>query len=169
MDMREMVDKVKKNEPLYGKSSLTPYMQGVASRNSRYSGIWLHVIPWFNFVNHDQVYYHFQTAHWVSLLTIISMALIPLSTTDKQRGSWLRKKGSAFQARETSPIVLHDKGVGSGVISVIIEYHFNALSSPDNDRAAVRYFLGRTLTLAYCRPFTHVAAISGPVYDVCRV
>ncbi|MCJ1460033.1 hypothetical protein MMC28_010412 [Mycoblastus sanguinarius] len=54
MDMREMVEKVKRNEPLYGKSTLTPYMQGVASRNSRYSGIWLHVIPWFNFVNHDQ-------------------------------------------------------------------------------------------------------------------
>jgi len=57
MDMREMVDKVKRNEPLYGKSSLTPYMQGVASRNSRYSGVWLHVIPWFNFVNHEQVSY----------------------------------------------------------------------------------------------------------------
>ena len=56
LDMREMVDKVKRNEPLYGRSSLTPYMQGVASRNSRYSGIWLHVIPWFNFVNHDQVF-----------------------------------------------------------------------------------------------------------------
>lgn len=55
MDMREMVDKVKKKEPLYGESSLTPYMQGVAARNSRYSGIWLHVIPWFNFVNHEQV------------------------------------------------------------------------------------------------------------------
>ena len=55
MDMREMVDRVKKGEPLYGKSSLTPHMQGVASRNSRYTGVWLHVIPWFNFVNHDQV------------------------------------------------------------------------------------------------------------------
>ena len=55
MDMREMVDKVKKGEPLYGKSSLSPYMQGVASRNSRYTGVWLHVIPWFNFVNHEQV------------------------------------------------------------------------------------------------------------------
>lgn len=55
MDMREMVDKVKKNEPLYGRSSLTPYMQGVASRNSRYAGVWLHIIPWFNFVNHEQV------------------------------------------------------------------------------------------------------------------
>ncbi|KAI4093654.1 MAG: hypothetical protein LQ348_000110 [Seirophora lacunosa] len=54
MDMREMVDKVKKNEPLYGRSSLTPYMQGVASRNSRYAGVWLHIIPWFNFVNHEQ-------------------------------------------------------------------------------------------------------------------
>ena len=55
MDMREMTDKVKKGEPLYGRSTLSPYMQGVASRNSRYSGVFLHVIPWFNFVNHDQV------------------------------------------------------------------------------------------------------------------
>ena len=55
MDMREMVDKVKKNEPLYGTSTLSPYMQGVASRNSRYSGVFLHMIPWFNFVNHEQV------------------------------------------------------------------------------------------------------------------
>jgi len=54
MDMREMVAKVKKGEPLYGASTLTPYMQGVASRNSRYSGVFLHVIPWFNFVNHNQ-------------------------------------------------------------------------------------------------------------------
>lgn len=56
--MREMVDKVKRNEPLYGKSTLTPYMQGVASRNSRYAGVWLHVLPWFNFVNHEQVCNH---------------------------------------------------------------------------------------------------------------
>ena len=55
MDIREMVDKVKKGEPLYGKSSLSPYLQGVAARNSRYSGVFLHVIPWFNFVNHNQV------------------------------------------------------------------------------------------------------------------
>jgi hypothetical protein len=54
MDMREMVDKVKKGEPLYGKSSLSPHLQGVASRNSRYSGVFLHVLPWYNFVNHDQ-------------------------------------------------------------------------------------------------------------------
>lgn len=55
MDMREMVGKVKKGEPLYGHSTLTEYMQGVASRQSRYSGIFLHVMPWFNFVNHNQV------------------------------------------------------------------------------------------------------------------
>jgi hypothetical protein len=54
MDMREMVAKVKAGEPLYGHSSLTPYMQGVASRNSRYTGLFLHVVPWFNFVNHNQ-------------------------------------------------------------------------------------------------------------------
>ena len=55
MDMKEMVAKVKKGEPLYGKSELTPYMQGVAARNSRYSQLFIHVIPWFNIVNHDQV------------------------------------------------------------------------------------------------------------------
>lgn len=55
MDMREMVDKVKKGEPLYGKSDLTPYMQGVAARNSRYSAVMLNIVPWANFVNHNQV------------------------------------------------------------------------------------------------------------------
>jgi hypothetical protein len=54
MDMREMVAKVKQGKPLYGESTLTPYMQGVASRNSRYTGLFFHVIPWFNFVNHNQ-------------------------------------------------------------------------------------------------------------------
>ena len=52
MDMREMVQKVKKKEPLYGKSTLTPYMQSVAANNSRYAALMLHVIPWANFVNH---------------------------------------------------------------------------------------------------------------------
>jgi len=54
MDMKEMVAKVKMGEPLYGVSTTTPYIQGVASRNSRYTGLWLHVMPWFNFVNHNQ-------------------------------------------------------------------------------------------------------------------
>ncbi|KAL0633555.1 hypothetical protein Q9L58_007515 [Maublancomyces gigas] len=54
MDMKEMVHKVKRKEPLYGESVLTPYMQGVAARNSRYSQIFFHVMPWFNLVNHNQ-------------------------------------------------------------------------------------------------------------------
>lgn len=55
MDMREMVDKVKRKEPLYGHTSLSPHLQGVAARNSRYAGVFIHVIPWANFVNHNQV------------------------------------------------------------------------------------------------------------------
>lgn len=55
MDMDEMVDKVKRGEPLYGVSELSPYMQGVAARNSRYSSLFIHAIPWFNMVNHNQV------------------------------------------------------------------------------------------------------------------
>jgi len=52
--MREMVDKVKRGEPLYGTSQLTEYMQGVSSRQSRYAATFIHVMPWFNFVNHNQ-------------------------------------------------------------------------------------------------------------------
>lgn len=55
MDMKEMVQKVKNKEPLYGVSRLDPYLQGVAARTSTYSQKMLHVIPMFNFVNHQQV------------------------------------------------------------------------------------------------------------------
>jgi hypothetical protein len=55
MDMREMVDKVKKGEPLYGVSELSTYHQGIAARNSRYSALMLNIVPWANFVNHNQV------------------------------------------------------------------------------------------------------------------
>lgn len=54
LDMREMTDRVKRGEPLYGKTRLTEYMQGAAARQSRYSGVFIHVMPWFNFVNHNQ-------------------------------------------------------------------------------------------------------------------
>jgi C-terminal of NADH-ubiquinone oxidoreductase 21 kDa subunit len=55
MDMREMTDRVKRGEPLYGQSDLSPYMQGVAARNSRYSALLGHIVPWANLVNHNQV------------------------------------------------------------------------------------------------------------------
>lgn len=55
MDMKEMVEKVKKGEPVYGTSKVSAYLQGVAARNSRYSELFIHVLPWFNLVNHDQV------------------------------------------------------------------------------------------------------------------
>lgn len=70
MDMREMVDKVKKGEPLYGTSQVSPYLQGVAARNSRYSQLFSHVIPWINIVNHDQVSIsdmHASLVNWRSL------------------------------------------------------------------------------------------------------
>lgn len=102
MDMREMVDKVKRNEPLYGRSSLTPYMQGVASRNSRYSGVWLHVIPWFNFVNHDQVKFGLLTSTGSIAKKVFSTVWTRPSIIDKQRGSSLRSKQSRMQAHNTS-------------------------------------------------------------------
>jgi hypothetical protein len=49
-----MVDKVKRGEPLYGVSTMSDAHQGIAARNSRYSNFYLHMIPWFNFVNHSQ-------------------------------------------------------------------------------------------------------------------
>lgn len=58
MDMQEMVGKVKQGEPLYGHSKVSEYIQGVAARNSRYSELFIHVLPWINLVNHDQVGIH---------------------------------------------------------------------------------------------------------------
>ncbi len=55
MDMKEMVEKVKKGESLYGASDLNEYHQGVAARNSRYSALLAHIVPWANLVNHNQV------------------------------------------------------------------------------------------------------------------
>ena len=110
MDMREMVDKVKRNEPLYGKSSLTPYMQGVASRNSRYSGIWLHVIPWFNFVNHDQVLFSLARQDIFNSLILYSTASTRLNTTDRQRESLLQSKLAAHKNSQDKAQV----GVRSG-------------------------------------------------------
>lgn len=54
MDMREMVDRVKAGQPLYGESQLSPALQGTAARQSRYSALFFGVMPWFNFVNHNQ-------------------------------------------------------------------------------------------------------------------
>lgn len=54
LDSREMVAKVKAGQPLYGESRLSPYLQGVAARQSRYSALFLSTVPWFNFVNHNQ-------------------------------------------------------------------------------------------------------------------
>ncbi|KAL7916486.1 NADH-ubiquinone oxidoreductase complex I, 21 kDa subunit domain-containing protein [Trichoderma velutinum] len=54
MDMQEMVAKVKAGQPLYGESKLSPHLQGVAARQSRYSALFFSTVPWFNFVNHNQ-------------------------------------------------------------------------------------------------------------------
>ncbi|OLL22400.1 NADH-ubiquinone oxidoreductase 20 subunit [Neolecta irregularis DAH-3] len=54
MDMREMTQRILDGKPLYGTSELSPHMQGVAARNSRYSVLMFTTIPWFNFVNHTE-------------------------------------------------------------------------------------------------------------------
>lgn len=48
-----MQAKVKAGKALYGDSELSPYMQGVAARNSTYSGLMVGLMPWFNMVNHS--------------------------------------------------------------------------------------------------------------------
>lgn len=52
-DFREMVDKVKKGEPLYGASEIPEHHQHMAARNSRWSSVLIGVMPWFNFVDHE--------------------------------------------------------------------------------------------------------------------
>ncbi|CAM9015331.1 unnamed protein product [Wickerhamomyces anomalus] len=52
-DRYEIKSKLSKGEPLFGNSTLTPWLQGVASRNSKNSQLNLHLIPWFNLVSHN--------------------------------------------------------------------------------------------------------------------
>lgn len=46
-----MSAKIAAGEPMYGKTDLNEYMQGVASRNSKFSQLKFSTIPWFNTVN----------------------------------------------------------------------------------------------------------------------
>ena len=84
-----MVDKVKRGEPLYGVSSLSPYMQGVAARNSRYNVLFSYVIPWPNLVNHNYVcrYSRCEVSSEMQL-TSPSTVSTPLNTTGKPSLSW---------------------------------------------------------------------------------
>ncbi|RUS14920.1 NADH-ubiquinone oxidoreductase complex I, 21 kDa subunit-domain-containing protein [Endogone sp. FLAS-F59071] len=51
-DYAEMTQRIKEGKPLYGESQMSPYLQGVAARNSRYGQLKFSAIPWFNVVNH---------------------------------------------------------------------------------------------------------------------
>jgi len=45
-DKEEMTARVAKGLPVYGESQLTPYMQGVAARNSTWAALNFAVLPW---------------------------------------------------------------------------------------------------------------------------
>ena len=110
LDMREMVDKVKKGEPLYGTTDLTPYMQGVAARNSRFSALMANVVPWANFVNHNQVSRgHSPSCSEVNGLCQ-SMVSTPQSTINKLSESSRRRdyRKAAGEALDKSVIVVFD-------------------------------------------------------------
>ncbi|TIB30527.1 hypothetical protein E3P86_03489 [Wallemia ichthyophaga] len=52
-DMAELSSRANQGKPLYGDTGLSPYLQGVAHRNSAFSQLKLATIPWFNFANHS--------------------------------------------------------------------------------------------------------------------
>src|ERR1700753_1191832 len=90
MDMREMVDKVKKGEPLYGISRLSEHHQAMAMRNSKNALFFNHVIPMFNFVNHQQVRPkdHRDRVQHSKLTLGNSTVLIPQNITNRPSASW---------------------------------------------------------------------------------
>jgi hypothetical protein len=51
-DMREMVDKVKRGESLYGASQLSTDHQSMAARNSKHNVFFTNILPWPNLVAH---------------------------------------------------------------------------------------------------------------------
>nr|XP_019011764.1 uncharacterized protein I206_03870 [Kwoniella pini CBS 10737]OCF50545.1 hypothetical protein I206_03870 [Kwoniella pini CBS 10737] len=52
-DQIELSERYAAGKPLYGETELTPYLQGVAARNSTFSQLKLHAFPWFNVANHN--------------------------------------------------------------------------------------------------------------------
>ncbi|OZJ06334.1 hypothetical protein BZG36_00655 [Bifiguratus adelaidae] len=52
-DKEEMRERIAQGKPLYGESQLTPYLQEVSARNSRYAATKFNAFPWFNFANHQ--------------------------------------------------------------------------------------------------------------------
>jgi hypothetical protein len=46
LDQAELSARAKAGQPLYGESDLTPYLQGVAARNSTFSQFKLQTMPW---------------------------------------------------------------------------------------------------------------------------
>lgn len=46
-DMKEMSARAAKGEALYGETDLSDYLQGVAARNSTWSQLKLHAMPWW--------------------------------------------------------------------------------------------------------------------------
>lgn len=53
LDRYEIKSKLSRGEPLFGTSTLSPWLQDIASRNSKNSQLNLHIIPWFNLVSHN--------------------------------------------------------------------------------------------------------------------
>jgi hypothetical protein len=51
LDMAEMSERAKKGLPLYGESDLTPYLQGLAHRQSSWSQTFFHTVPWCDIVS----------------------------------------------------------------------------------------------------------------------
>ncbi|ORX38247.1 C-terminal of NADH-ubiquinone oxidoreductase 21 kDa subunit-domain-containing protein [Kockovaella imperatae] len=61
-DFAELSNRAQKGLPIYGSSSLSPYMQAVAARNSTFSQFMMVALPWFNVVNHP--YHGVETAKY---------------------------------------------------------------------------------------------------------
>ncbi|WVR09321.1 hypothetical protein IAU60_006386 [Kwoniella sp. DSM 27419] len=52
-DQAELSKRASNGQPIYGETELSPYLQGVAARNSTWSQLKLHAFPWFNVANHN--------------------------------------------------------------------------------------------------------------------
>lgn len=138
-----MVGKVKNGEPLYGTSKVSDYLQGVAARNSRYSQLFIHILPWFNAVNHDQVSHSdllllsrfclclLGSFNGIKLIDETSMELTLPSTINKLRGNlklsdWPRLAPAKIAVLQSN--VLRDLAALSDVdFSIIIPRRYSGL------------------------------------------
>ncbi|EJD47886.1 hypothetical protein AURDEDRAFT_102027 [Auricularia subglabra TFB-10046 SS5] len=77
LDLKELSERARKGLPLYGTSGETSWIQNVAFRNSQYSQLFFHAVPWFNLARHGH--------HGVDTAKYYEAAGVPVPSAEQKQ------------------------------------------------------------------------------------